>query len=93
MIGVRLTFVIVASAFFTVAAHAKCVCQCVEGRLQPRCTTSTDIPPACPLSVCEMTPPSIAPPMQVPPVGGSQCSQRQVLNPSTRQYESRVVCN
>jgi hypothetical protein len=93
MIGVRLTFVIVASAFFTVAAHAKCVCQCVEGRLQPRCTTSIDIPPACPLSVCEMTPPSIAPPMQVPPVGGSQCSQRQVLNPSTRQYESRVVCN
>ena len=93
MIGLRLALVVVASEFFTFAAHATCVCQCVEGRLLPRCTSNSDIPPVCPMSVCAMTPPSIAPPMQVPPVGGSQCSRRQVLNPATRRYESRVVCN
>ena len=93
MVGTRLALIVVASSFLTLTAQAKCVCQCVEGRLLPRCTTSTDIPPACPMSVCAMTPPSIAPPMQVPPVGGTQCSQRQVFNTATRQYESRVVCN
>ena len=91
MIGLRLALVVVASEFFTIAAHATCVCQCVEGRLLPRCTSSSDIPPVCPMSVCAMTPPSIAPPMQVPPVGGSQCSRRQVLKVVSRIFRTFIM--
>ena len=46
-------------------------------------------------AVCAMVPPAVRPiqPLALPPLGTSQCSQRQVLNPTTRQYEWRSVCN
>jgi hypothetical protein len=41
-----------------------------------------------------LPPPSIAPiqPARIPPLGTSQCSQQQVLNPHTHQYEWRSIC-
>jgi hypothetical protein len=42
---------------------------------------------------CCRRPGAPLPSMQLPPLGTSHCSQRQILNPATRQYEWRNVCN
>jgi hypothetical protein len=78
----------------SVNASAACVCRCVNGHMQPICTSALDIPPICPPTVCQIVPPSVAPvpiPM-VPPVGATYCSPQQVLNPYTGRYEWRTVC-
>lgn len=74
---------------------ASCVCRCVGGQMQPLCSSSIDIPPICPPTICSIVPPSIAPIQAptIPPIGTSQCSQRQVLNPYTQQYEWRRICS
>src|SRR5579863_9474222 len=79
----------------TAGSEAACVCRCVDGEMQPLCHSSVDVPPVCPVTVCAIVPPSVRPvqPLGLPPLGTSQCSQRQVLNPTTRQYEWRNVCN
>ncbi|WP_407174796.1 hypothetical protein [Bradyrhizobium sp. STM 3562] len=76
-------------------AHASCECRCVEGEMQALCSSSIDIAPICPATVCAIPPPSIAPiqPPQVAPLGTSECSPRQVLNPDTHRYEWRRLCN
>jgi len=89
---------LLAAAFvlsLTAESEASCVCRCVDGQMQPLCESSIDVPPICPVMVCALVPPSVRPIQSpvVPPVGTSQCSQRQVLNPSTRQYEWRSVCD
>ena len=75
-------------------ARADCVCRCVDGQMQPLCSNSIDIPPVCMPTVCGIVPPSIAPidMPKIPPIGTSQCSQRQVQNPATGRYEWRRVC-
>lgn len=79
----------------TAEAQASCVCRCVDGEMQPLCESSLELPPICPLTVCTLVPPSVEPmqPLGIPPLGTSQCSQHQILNPSTRQYEWRSVCS
>jgi hypothetical protein len=79
----------------TAQAEASCQCRCVDGEMQPLCSSSIDIPPICPATVCMLPPASIAPiqPARIPPLGTSQCSQRQVLNPATHQYEWRSICD
>jgi hypothetical protein len=91
----RLILTVAFGVFLTAGAEAPCVCRCVDGQMQPLCSSSIDLPPICPMTTCALTPPSIAPiqPAQLPPLGTSQCSQRQVLNPATRQYEWRSICN
>ena len=76
-------------------AQASCECRCVGGETQALCSSSIDIPPICPTTVCPIPLPSIAPIRLsgLPPLGTTQCSQQQVLNPSTHQYEWRRVCN
>jgi hypothetical protein len=76
-------------------AQTSCVCRCVDGQMQPLCSSSIDLPPICPMTACSMAPLSIAPiqPLQLPPLGTSQCSQQQLMNPATRQYEWRSICN
>ncbi len=75
-------------------AHASCVCRCVEGHMRALCSTTLDIPPICPATICVIPPPAIAPlkPARIPPLGTFQCEQRQVLNPATQQYEWHQVC-
>ena len=75
-------------------ARASCECRCVEGSMQALCSSSIDIPPICPGTICALPPPSIAPirTPPLPPLGTSQCTQRQVLNPATQQYEWRHIC-
>jgi hypothetical protein len=79
----------------TAAAHASCVCRCVDGEVQPLCSSSTDLPPICAATICAVVPPSIAPiqPPVIPPLGTSDCSPRQVQNPATNRYEWRSICD
>lgn len=73
---------------------ASCVCRCVNGEMQALCSSSIDLPPICPPTVCPITPPSIAPIQtpRVPPIGTTVCRQAQVFNQRTGQYEWREVC-
>jgi hypothetical protein len=86
-------FALLTAALFAAESRAACACRCVEGQMQPLCDTSIDIPPIC-SGVCALPPASIKPiqPLAVPPLGTSQCSQRQVVNPNTRRYEWASVC-
>ena len=63
-------------------AGAECVCQCVDGHMQPLCQSSIDLPPICPAAVCPIAAPSIAPlnPPAIPPLGTSQCRQARVCD-------------
>lgn len=76
------------------AAHAECECRCMGGRNQPFCSSTTELPPICPPTVCPIEPPSVAPIMapQVPPIGTSNCQMRQIWNPYARQYQWERVC-
>jgi len=89
-------FLVATLAFWlTGEAGAACVCRCVDGEMQPLCSSSVDLPPVCAAVVCPLVPPSVTPverPM-VPPVGTSQCSQREVLDPATNRYAWRSICD
>ncbi len=69
-------------ALNTERADAECVCQCVDGQMQPLCQSSIDVPPICPAAVCPIAAPSIAPvkPAIIPPIGTSQCRQARVCD-------------
>jgi hypothetical protein len=88
------TFVVLLGSGLAGQANANCVCRCVNGSVEPICSSSIDLPPICAPTICPIVPPSIAPiqPPTVPPIGTSYCSQQQVLNPYTNQYEWRRVC-
>jgi len=81
-------------AFAAHPALANCVCSCVNGAMQPLCTSAIDLPPICPLSNCGIVPPSIKPiqPLGLPPLGTTRCDQVQVMDPGTGQYQWRTVC-
>lgn len=63
-------------------ANAECICQCVDGQMQPLCQSSIDLPPICPPAVCPIAPSSITPlnPPTLPPLGTSQCRQARVCD-------------
>jgi len=75
-------------------ATASCVCRCVNGEVQALCSSSIDLPPICPPTICPITPPSVAPIQapRVPPIGTTVCRQAQVVNPRTGHYEWREIC-
>ena len=41
----------------TVPANADCTCQCVNGQMQPLCSSAIDLPPICPPTICPITAP------------------------------------
>lgn len=75
-------------------AQAACVCRCVNGEVRALCSSSLDLEPICSPELCPLVPPSIEPlrAPTLPPLGTDNCSQKQVLNPITAQYEWRTVC-
>ena len=77
------------------AAQAGCECQCVSGEVRAICSSTLDVRPVCAPRVCPITQPSVQPiaTPQVPPVGTKSCSQKQVYNEKTRQYEWREICS
>ena len=79
-----LTCVSVGVALLTSArVEASCTCQCVNGEMQPLCSSAIDIPPICPPRICPIAGPSIAPinPPTIPPLGTSSCRQARVCDP------------
>lgn len=82
------------SIIFSSPAAAACQCSCVNGQVQPICSSSIDIRPICTPRICPIVPPAVRPiatPV-VPPIGTRSCRMEQVLNPYTGQYEWRSVC-
>jgi len=75
-------------------SHASCVCRCVDGEMVPLCTSSIDLPPICPPTICPLVPPSIAPiqPPVIPPIGTTHCEQKQVWSEVRGEYVWREVC-
>jgi hypothetical protein len=63
-------------------AEAACTCQCVNGQMQPLCSSAIDVPPICPPTVCPIMAPSIAPiaPPTIPPAGTTACRQARVCD-------------
>lgn len=93
-IGVPLFAALAASALYPSPAQASCQCSCVNGQVQPVCTSSIDVRPVCSPRICPIVPPAVRPiatPV-VPPVGTRSCRMEQVLNPNTGQYEWRSIC-
>jgi hypothetical protein len=79
---------------FPSATFAGCVCRCVNGEVRALCSSTLDLEPICSPQICPIVPPSIQPIQAptLPPLGTQSCSQQQVLNPRTGQYEWRSVC-
>jgi len=87
-------FLVFFSLLFSSSSYGACQCVCMEGKNQPLCSSSMDLPPICPPKICPIEPPSIAPLglPSLPPVGTTRCAQQQVLNNYTGRYEWQEVC-
>lgn len=74
-------------------ATANCICQCVDGRMQPLCSSSLGVPPICPPAICPIMPPSITPinPPTIPPIGTTACRQARVCD-TFGNCQWRQVC-
>jgi hypothetical protein len=75
-------------------ASAKCKCVCINGQVQPVCSSSLDLAPICAPRLCPMVPPAIKPLKMptLPPLGTKKCRQVQVYNNYKGKYEWRTVC-
>lgn len=76
------------------SAFADCVCRCVNGQVQPICSSTMDLAPLCGAQLCPLTPSSLQPltPPTLPPLGTTGCQNKQVLNPYSHQYEWKLIC-
>lgn len=85
---------ILCMVFLSPPVSANCVCRCINGKVQPICSSTMDLPPMCALEICPLSPPSIQPlaPPTLPPLGTSGCQNKQVLNPYSHQYEWKLIC-
>jgi hypothetical protein len=64
------------------ASHAECLCQCVNGEMQPLCQSTMDLPPLCPPRLCPLDGPALAPHQRptLPPIGTTDCGQARVCD-------------
>ena len=72
-------------------AQAACTCQCVNGSLQPLCSSPMDLQPTNCMGFCPMTAPSlpsVTPTM--PPLGTGVCEQARVCDRSGNCRSQRV---
>src|SRR5208283_5504113 len=81
-IGLMLSAFYVGLVVMILPASASCICQCVNGQMQPLCASSIDLRPICPPTICPIAAPSVAPirPPTLPPLGTSSCHQAQVCD-------------
>ena len=56
---VFMTLLMLATMTFGETANAGCTCECVNGRMQPLCENSLDMPPICPPTICPIMAPSL----------------------------------
>lgn len=83
---------VVLALAFPSGAEASCACVCINGAIQPVCSSAIEIRPICPPTICPIVPPSVRPiptPM-VPPIGTRHCAPQQVWN--GYRYEWRTIC-
>ena len=76
-----LVIVALALCVFSSQAQAGCTCQCVDGKMQPLCSSTLDIAPPC-MGICGPVAPSIAPinPPRISPLGTTSCRQAQICD-------------
>ena len=76
------------------SAEAACVCRCVDGKPKAICASGTDIPPICNTMVCPLAAPRRTPldTRELPPPIKPGCTNKQILNPATGQYEWAQLC-
>ena len=86
--------VLVFLSFIPNQAQASCSCKCVNGQVKALCSSSIDLKPICSPRVCPITPPSVKPidTPSIPPIGTKVCTNKQVYNDATFQYEWKKVC-
>jgi len=79
--------------FYSEKTNAACKCMCVDGEMEPICTSALDIPLPC-IGICSIVPPSIPPitSPKIPPIGTTKCEMRQVKSPYSGRYEWKEVC-
>ena len=89
-----LCLLILSTFSYTQMAVAACTCSCVNGQVRALCSTTYEIRPICAPRICPIRTPSIKPivPPKIKPLGTSYCSQKQVYNYYTMQYEWKRVC-
>lgn len=75
-------------------SQASCTCECVNGNVQPLCSSSIDLNPICAPRVCPLRTPSVEPlpSLTPPPPGTSSCRDRQVYDDDAGRYVWRTVC-
>lgn len=63
-------------------AQADCVCRCVNGKVQPLCQNSLDVPTVCLPTLCPPDVPLIAPRSapSIPPIGAKSCRQARICD-------------
>lgn len=74
--------------------QATCQCACVNGQAIPLCSSTLDLPPICSPTICPIVPPSVQPlpSVSLKPLGTSYCSNEQVFNNYSGQYEWQRIC-
>ena len=82
MSWILMLLVILLDLLWVAPARAACLCQCVDGEMQPLCESTIDLKPICPRAVCFPPPPSLAPlnPATLPPLGATACRQAQLCD-------------
>ena len=93
----RLLYLLITLFFYvnlSSSAYSACTCECINGEVQAICSSSLDLPPICASRICPLVPPSIASldSLTLPPLGTSHCTNMQVYNSYTYQYEWEEVC-
>ena len=75
--------------------YSKCVCKCINGEVQPICSSTMDLAPMCNNQMCPVTSMSIQPETPITtqiPMGATSCQNEQVYNSYTGQYEWKMIC-
>jgi hypothetical protein len=81
-------------ASLSTAASAACKCSCVEGQIEPVCSTNSELPPACSARACTVKPTRAAlVSLDKSDLSNKgQCRETLVLNQQTGAYVPKKVC-
>ena len=76
------------------AAFAACKCSCVDGQIEPVCSTYSELPPACSARACTVKPTraSLVSLDKSELSNKGQCRETLVLNQQTGAYVPKKVC-